>query len=396
MSATSTPSGGLITVVRREFRRMAGSLFSVLNMLVFPVVSVLLFAALFGTGVVRDLPIALVDEDGSAMSRQLTRMIDAAPGVRVAFAEPTVEAGRARVLQGDAYGVVAIPSYFSRDVIGGKAPHVAVFFNAQYVLPANTVRKDVSAAVATLAAQLEAGQRAGAGQSTYSARQTLEPITIDVHTLFNPALSYVPYLLLGLIPTLLQIFVMIQAVQAFGSELREGTAGEWLEAAGGRTPIAFLGKALPYAMHFTAVGLVMLWVLFAWLHIPFSGHFGVLTGATILFVLDYVAMGFVAVTIVGNFRLATSLAAFYSAPALAFSGLTFPTFGMPALGQAWASLLPLTYYIKLLLEQTLRGAPADTASHILLVLAAFATVPWIVFGWLMSWRMRTPRTWGRL
>jgi ABC-2 type transport system permease protein len=395
-SVTPPSSGGLVAVVKREFGRMAGSLFSVLNMLVFPVAAAALLAAVFGNGVVRDLPIALVDNDGSALSRQLDRMIDAAPGVRVAFRETSVEAGRLRVLRGEAYGGVVIPSYFSRDVSAGKAPRVPVFYNAQFVLPATTVRKDVTAAVSSLSALVEAGRRAGSGQSTYGARQTTEPLTIDIHTLFNPALSYVPYLLLGLIPTLLQIFVMIQSVQAFGSELREGTAGEWLEAAGNHTTIAVLGKVLPYAVHFTALGLLMLWMLFGWLQIPVSGHLGIITGATILFVLTYLAMGFAAVAIFGNFRLATSLAAFYSVPALAFSGLTFPTFGMPALGQAWASLLPLTHYLRLLIEQALRGAPADTSSKLLIVLAAFAVVPWMVFGWRMNWLARTPRTWGRL
>jgi ABC-2 type transport system permease protein len=273
---------------------------------------------------------------------------------------------------------------------------VQIFYNNQYLVPASAIRRDMSAIVGALSAPAELGRRAGAGQPVQAAAELVEPIVVDTHTLSNPALSYVPYLVAGLLPTLLQIFVMVMAVHAFGSELREGTAGKWFEAAGGRAWAALAGKALPYAVYFIALSLLMLAGLFGWLEVPLLGHAGVVAGATVLLVLAYLSMGFAAVALSGNLRLATSLAAFYSVPAFAFAGLTFPTHGMPVLGQAWSSLLPISHYLKVLVEQALRGAPPWTAERPLLWLCGFAVVPWLMLGWRMSALARDPKAWGRL
>jgi ABC-2 type transport system permease protein len=120
-----------------------------------------------------------------------------------------------------------------------------------------------------------------------------------------------------------------------------------------------------------------------------------LAGATVLFGLAYLAMGFAAVALTGNLRLATSLAAFYSVPAFAFAGLTFPTWGMPVAGQAWSSLLPLSHYLALMVDLALRGSPLHVAGHPLIALTAFATVPWVAFGWRVAALARDPRAWGR-
>ena len=109
----------------------------------------------------------------------------------------------------------------------------------------------------------------------------------DYHTLFNPQLSYLYYLVAALLPTLLQIFVIVAGVHALGVELKEGTAGEWMTAAGGSAWRAVLGKLLPYAVHFSALGLFMLVVLFRFMWVPLNGHLQVIVAATPLLVAGW-------------------------------------------------------------------------------------------------------------
>ncbi|MDO8834022.1 MAG: ABC transporter permease [Vicinamibacterales bacterium] len=390
-----TSSGGLATVVGRELGRMASTPFYLLGLVVFPIVSAWLIAAIFGHGVVRDLPVSIVDHDRSPLSGRLARMLDATPGLRLAHDDPDMAAAQTRVLRGESYGVIVVPRNFARDVTRGNAPRVSVFYNAQYLLPASTIRKEAMAAINTLSASIEAGRRTEGGRHPDSVAGLVEPVSVDVHTLGNPALSYVPYLVTGVLPSLFQIFVMVMAVHAFGSELKDGTAGAWFQAAGGRARVAIAGKLLPYAVYFSALGLAMLGGLFWWMGIPLQGNLPAVAGATVLFGLAYLAMGFAAVALTGNLRLATSLAAFYSVPAFAFAGLTFPTWGMPIAGQAWSSLLPLSHYLELVVDLALRGSPLHAAGHPLVALAAFATVPWLALGWRMAALARDPRAWGR-
>jgi ABC-2 type transport system permease protein len=393
---TSAPTRtGVLTVAGREIRRWGRSPLAMLLLVALPIASVWLTLAIFGNGAARDLPVAVADQDGSALSRSLVRMIDATGGLRVVQVGFDSNSARAEVVRGRAYGLIVIPRHFARDVARGEAPTITAFYNAQYLLPASLIRSAVAASTGTLSAQVEVRQRVAAGEPLQAAVARADPIQVDVHTLFNPELNYVTYLVTALLPTLLQIFIITTVVHAYAGELRDGTAGEWLAAAGGRTWKAVAGKALPYAAHFTVLGLFMLAIIHGNLGVPFRGSLPVMAWATAAFVLAYVAMGFAFASLTGNLRLGTSLAAFYSAPAFAFAGVTFPVEGMPVAGQAWGSLLPVTYYLRIIVQQGLRAAPIDASWQPFLLLLAFAAVPWPFLAWRMGRLIRDPRAWGR-
>ena len=67
-------------VILRELRRIVRSPKLMFFIFVGPAASLLYFVALFGDGVPRDLPVAIVDADGSDLSRRLIHMIDASSG----------------------------------------------------------------------------------------------------------------------------------------------------------------------------------------------------------------------------------------------------------------------------------------------------------------------------
>ena len=183
---------------------------------------------------------------------------------------------------------------------------------------------------------------------------------------------------------MLQIFIVTITVHAFGTELKDETSGKWLASAGGSAWRAVAGKATPYVVHFTALGLLMLATLYTRMDVPFRGSLQAVAWATVLFSAAYVAMGFAFIAAAGDLRLATSIAAFYCAPAFAFAGVTFPTEAMPVAGQAWGSLLPVTHYLRVLVQQGMRGAPLSASWHSLAVLAAFAAAPWPFVVWRLA------------
>jgi ABC-2 type transport system permease protein len=375
---------GIVAVAAREWRRITASPYLMLMLVVFPLATGALVITIFGSGAARDLPIAVMDLDRSALSRQFIRTIDATGGLRVASTASDEDEARRAVVRGEQYGLVSIPPHFERDVARGDAPVVTAFFNAQYLLPASQFRSALASSAAQFSARVEIGRRLAAGEPRAAALAHVEPVILDVHTLFNPQLNYLTYLVAPLLPALLQIFIVTMTVHAFGAELRDGTAGAWLAAARGSAWRAVAGKAAPYLVHFTALGLLMLGVLYVRMDVPFRGSLPAVAWATVLFAGAYVAMGFAFIAAAGDLRLATSIAAFYCAPAFAFAGVTFPTEAMPVAGQAWGSLLPVTHYLRVLVQQGMRDAPLAVSWHSLGVLAAFAAVPWPFVVWRVS------------
>ncbi|QQR73060.1 MAG: ABC transporter permease [Holophagales bacterium] len=387
--------GALVAVLVRELARARRGPLVALLVVVLPLASFALLAAVFSARVPRDLPVVLVDLDDTPLSRRLARFADATPSVRLA--ERTADAALAerRLLEGRAYAVFTVPAGFERNVLRGGPSPVLLATNSQWLLPASLIRRDLTEAVGTLSAGVEIRTLEARGSGAALARERFEPVHGERHALFNPGLDYLHYLLVGLLPTMLQIFVLVAGVQAVGSELREGSAGEWLDAGQGRIGVALFGKLLPYATGYLGIAAAMLAGLFGPLGVPRRGSATLLLVASALFVLAYLGLGALLAALFGNLRLATSAAAFVATPAFAFVGLTFPTMAMPPLAQVWGAALPLTHYLRLLLEQAMRGAPPADSFAELAVLGGFALVaPWLALPRLAR-LARNPAAWGR-
>ena len=382
-------------VVKRELRRIARGPLEPLLLLVLPALALALTYAIFSAGLPRELPVAVLDGDHTRLSRQLVRIVDASPTIRVAARPDDPGAAEDLVLSGRVYGWLLIPEGFEREVRLGRRSPVIAYTNAQLLVPASLVRRDLQAATATLSAGIKLRRLRAAGESADSAGVRFEPVRAELHALFNPQLDYVAYIVTALFPTLLHVFVLLAAVQSVGSELREGSAAEWLATAHGSLVRALAGKLLPATVSFVIVAAAALAVLFGALGVPLRGSPGLLLLGTLGFVLAYQAIGVLLVALAANLRFATSLAAFLASPAFAYAGITFPTQGMPAVARAWGALLPLTHYLRLLVEQSAKGAPFAVSAPSLAALAAFVAGA-LLLGWRRLGRVvRDPRYWGR-
>src|SRR5512147_2096665 len=96
-------------VLARELRRIRGRPLEPLLMLVLPALALALAYAIFSAGLPRELPVAVLDLDHSRLSRQLVRLVDAAPAVRVAERPADARAAEALVLEGRVYAWLVVP-----------------------------------------------------------------------------------------------------------------------------------------------------------------------------------------------------------------------------------------------------------------------------------------------
>ncbi len=387
---------GFWAVMRREIHIIAHSPFYLLFTFILPLLSFAVLGAQFHTETPRDLPVLVCDRDGSSLSRQVARMVDASSALAIAGTVQDVEEGAARIREGQAYALFYLPAGLDADVKRGEAPAVTVYYNNQWLLVSGVMSRAARDVIATLSARLDIRFRMAGGESADAAAQHYEPIRLDVHPLFNPNLNYRYFLLPALLPGLIQVFLIAVTVRALGGELRHGTAGIWLARAGNRTWVAVFAKLLPYGLSFMVLTMFMLALLVRFFNVPLYGSMGVIVAASVLFVLAYQAMGFAMVALSANLRMANSLAGFYTGPALAFAGITYPALGMPLAAKIWSNSLPLTHYLYLLLQQALRGAPPNASAPSLLVLLLFAVLPFALLLKRMGRLMREPKYWGRV
>ena len=98
------------------------------------------YPAPYSQEVAQQLPVVLVDEDGSALSRELVRNLEATRAVIVAEHAPSVAEAQAQLRAGKVDGVVLIARGLQRQLrTGAPGAGIAVWVNASYLLRASTI-----------------------------------------------------------------------------------------------------------------------------------------------------------------------------------------------------------------------------------------------------------------
>jgi len=379
----------------REWRRLRGDFWDVGMLSWIPVVLCGMLWLVFSAGIARDLPIVVIDNDNSTLSRQLTRWLDASPGIAVAAKVASSDEALHRLRERTAFGYLLIPNDFEQRLLGGRQSTVQWLYNAQFSSHAGALLRDVRTVSTTLSAGIEMTARVKKGMSGVQAAAQFEPIRTTLNSLYNDNVSYEAFLTLALMPAMLQIFIVVAVVTSIGRELRDGTVPQWLASAHGSWLRAVGAKLLFPLIAYCA--LALLYLLFfslarGW---AVAGSLPALVLSMLLLVLAYCGLATLLIAATLSLRLALSGAAFITAPAFAFAGQAFPLMAMPAPARAWAEALPLTHYLQLQTKYWLAGAPWRYGVQEMLILAGFAIGCGAVGVLLLARRANAPAAWGR-
>jgi len=336
-----------------------------------PLILMAVVAIQLAPGVMRDLPIAVVDEDGGGMARELTRRLDASPGLGVAARPPDMAEAERLVRARAAYAVVLIPRGTERAVLRGETASVTTFYNASYSTASGAALRDIGAVVQEQAAQLAAGQVA----AIEPGKVRPPPIVAQTTVLFNPQGSYELQLVALLHPALLHLVFMVAVASALGRELRDGTIGGWLgDATRSRAAAAVAGKIAVYFIVFMAWGVLATAYLAGLRGWPILGSAMMLFAGYAAMYLAYVGVAVLAVGLTLSMSRALSIAGLYAGASFAFAGAIFPIESASAFARVWSAILPYTAFAKLLAEQWMMGSGAVVSLPHLFVMLLFLGV----------------------
>ncbi len=234
-----------LAVLRREIHRVARQPMYWLLTVILPIVAFAFFAVLLYKGVARDIPIAVVDQDNSTLSRKVTQMIDATPTAWVAYGVQGMEEAERLMLQGKVMGIVLIPDFFEKNILNNSQTHLKSYLTGTNITVNGLLAKDLQTTVTTFTAGIQLQLLMKQGLTEKQAMAQLMPVRFDKHVLFNPHINYGYYLSPSFMPMMLLIFTIMATIFVIGTELKNGTAREWYDTAGGSVFAAYAGKILP-------------------------------------------------------------------------------------------------------------------------------------------------------
>ena len=369
-----------------EWRHLLRSPGDLALLTLFPLAAMAIVAATFIGGVARQLPVAVIDEDGGAFSRELRAALAASPALQVVGT--TVDA--AEVMQalrrGEVVAALQIPSGVDQGLARAQVPVLTVYYNASFL------------SIGKLAASAIEGAVTQAATHSLLARQTnavvpvlrRAPPTVQTSILFNPQASFEGYLQAMIHPAVLHLVVACATVMALGRELRAGSLSRWARRQR-NLPMALTGKLAPAVLLTAAWG--ALWLIWlagvrGWRPL---GSIGLIWLGQLLLYMATAAIS--ALLVAGARRVGTalSLSAIYAGSALAFSGGTLPLQGASWFARGWSAVLPYPHYLPIAMDQFL-GAPASVALRPVLMLLGYTLVAGGIACLLIAWQRRARRS----
>ena len=376
-------------VMRREMGRLTRQPMYFVLMIVLPVVSFAFFALLFNQGAIRNIPIAVLDQDNTTLSRKAVQMIDDTPTAMVAYGIQGMDEGERLMREGRVMAIVQIPAFFEKNILSNSQTHLENYVSGTNITVNGLLSKDIQTAVTTFTAGIQLQVLMKQGLTQRQAMAQLMPV------LFNPHINYGYYLSPSFMPMMLMIFVVMVTVFAIGTELKHATASEWLGTGNGSVTAALAGKVLPITAVMFLISLVMLVINFKIVGTPLNGSLTVILIGTLLFILSYQSISVLIVSLLANLRLSLSIGGGYSVLAFTFSGLTFPIMAMWEPMQWVSKIFPFTFYTDIFVDQMLRGTPWVYSLPDLCYMSLFIVLPLLCLPRLK--RVCTEeKFWGRL
>ena len=347
----------MINVIKREFEILKNNSFILFILLFVPIIFCCIIIGTFSAGILNNLPVSVLDEDNSAISRQIQRAVNSAPSAEIKYRVSNLAEGQRLLTEGKAYALIVIPKNFSRDLQRMSVPKIVLYYNNQTILIGGVISKDVLTVLYTTAAKIDAVTRIKKGLPPKIALNKVNLIRVDEHVKSNPYMNYSYFLTFAAIAHVFQIFAVFISIWTFGNEFKKGTTKEWMSAANDNIFNAVLGKLLFYSSVITILMLAVYFGYILFYGAPFEGNVLFFAFSSFIFVMAYQLIGMMFVSILSNYRLAMSCGAFYTSLAFTFAGMTFPVMAMPLIGKIYSSFLPIRPFVNVVIDQAMKGIP---------------------------------------
>lgn len=382
-------STGLLTVIRREIRRLCSRPIYLVGMVLVPVAMAFFFVGILDPGLPLKVPAGVVDLDHSQMSRRLTRSLDAMELIDVTEQPTDYHAAMEAVQSGRIMGFFMIPENFERDAVSGRGPELTYYFNLSIYVPGSLMLKGFKTMSVTAAGGLAQTNLVEKGAPESLAGVVLQPISVNTHPHGNPWMNYSYYLCPSFLYGLIELMVFLMTAFSITQEIKTGTSTRWLAAASDRVGTALLGKLLPQTLIFTIIGWGINSLLFHWNHFPMNGNEWWMAVGMFMLVVASQSFAVVVCSILPNPRLALSVCSLMGILAFSLAAFSFPVEAMYGAVAIFSYVLPVRWYFLIYGDIALNGWPVYFARLYFVWLLVFPIAATLVAP-LMKRALRKP------
>lgn len=345
----------IIKVARRELRIIRNRPLYLLGSVGVITFCALFYLTLMKDGLPHDIPIGVVDQDESTTSRNFYQQLDATQLGKVVHYD-TYESARADLMSGKILAMCVLPKGMNDDIQASRQPKITMYTNGLYLVGGALAWKQLLYMVNLTNGAVQREALRMRGYDEQQIMGLIQPVNVDFHQIGNTTTNYGYYLSNIMLPGVVEMIVIIVLIYSLGTELKYGTSRHLLRTAGDSITSALLGKLLVWTSIFTAIGFILIVLLYHWLHFPIAGSIWNMFLDMFLMILASESIGIFIVEMLPVPRLALSIGALYSTLGFSLAGFTLPIEAMPPYIQGLAAAFPLRHYFNFFVQEVFFGA----------------------------------------
>lgn len=320
-----------------------------------PLFMMLFIASMLDKGLPTRVPAAIIDKDGTSLSRQITQTLDGMQMVSISRECNSYTEARDAVQRGEIYGFFLIPENFQADLLAGKNTAITFYTNTTFYVPANLLYKTFKTTAIYTKAGVVADVVQSVGVNPATASPLMMPVNIQTRGIGNPSLNYAIYLGNSFIPCCMQLMIMMLVCFVLGQEIKYHTSRQLLCMADGSIVKALVAKLLPQ----TLIWFVIVTFMTAWLykfnHYPMNGSWFRLLMSEYMFVIASQCFALTVFGLLPNLRFSLSVCALTGILSFSIAAFSFPEESMYSGMSIFSWLMPIRYNFLIYCDQVLNG-----------------------------------------
>lgn len=314
--------------------------------IIVPLIYPLLYSWIYNNETVREVPVVVVDDSHSAMSRQFIRMCDASPDVQIKYYASDIDEAQMLMGRQIVKAIYRIPADFESNLMRMQQSVVSVYCDMSLMLTYKAAYQTALAVSQTMNKEIQIQL---AGRYTKREEQIqAAPLQCDDVALYNPGGGYGS----AILPAVLML--ILQQTLVLGIGMAAGTARETnrfsdlvpIQSHYHGTFRIVLGKAMVYFMIYAVMGTWLTVVVPRLFNFPHLAQWYNLLMLMLPYTLACIFFGITVSCLVRYRENVMLLVVFVSIPLLFLSGASWPQSAIPGFWQGISWLFPSTFGVR--------------------------------------------------
>ncbi|WP_395174578.1 ABC transporter permease [Roseibium alexandrii] len=343
----------ILAVFSKELAQLRRDRMTFGMVVMIPLIQLVLFGYAINTNV-RDIPIAVVDQSQTGISRILVQMVEATRVVTVTERLTTPQEAEEAIRSARVRAAFVLPDDLTQRLARSPAVGLGTPPSTDQETSRPVAQWIVDGSDTMIASSIKSLRNMPLSEIYRQAPNRSTP-TFEVTLFYNPEQRTAVNIVPGLVGTILTMTMIMFTSAAIVRERERGNMEMLIN-----TPIRpielMIGKIIPYIF----IGLVQTAIILSLGHVlfnvPLDGNMIDLFIGTLLFIGASLSLGLVFSTIAQTQLQAMQMTVFVLLPSILLSGFMFPYEGMPLAAQYIAEALPATHFMRMIRGFVLRDA----------------------------------------